>query len=285
MDLNLEALTVQLIEKYYANDRRLFFEYMDDDIIWIGPAIRQYIEGKQNLLNAFAQESHSLQFRTAQMSSRIVTGSRSSCEVLAHFLVYTYYPSGHISMHHQRVTLFWKKHKTERFPQWRYAVIHISNGMEVDERDTIYPTHFDEFERKHLLNHFETLQKEMDANRLVVRGTDSSTYYIRHEDLLYVCGGKGKFCDIYTQNGTIRVRLLIEQIRKMLPEQFYRPHRSYLVNVLKIQNLSRYEIQMQDGTVIPVPPKKYAQVSEDIETIMADSIQNSPSKPIEQPGK
>ena len=28
MDLNLEALTVQLIEKYYANDRRLFFEYM-----------------------------------------------------------------------------------------------------------------------------------------------------------------------------------------------------------------------------------------------------------------
>lgn len=69
MDLNLEALTVQLIEKYYANDRRLFFEYMDDDIIWIGPAIRQYMEGKQNLLNAFAQESHSLQFRTAQMSS------------------------------------------------------------------------------------------------------------------------------------------------------------------------------------------------------------------------
>ena len=102
MDLNLEALTVQLIEKYYANDRRLFFEYMDDDIIWIGPAIRQYIEGKQNLLNAFAQESHSLQFRTAQMSSRMVTGSRSSCEVLVRFLVYTYYPSGHISMHHQR---------------------------------------------------------------------------------------------------------------------------------------------------------------------------------------
>lgn len=71
----------------------------------------------------------------------------------------------------------------------------------------------------------------------------------------------------------------------MLPEQFYRPHRSYLVNVLKIQNLSRYEIQMQDGTVIPVPPKKYAQVSEDIETIMAGSIQSSPSRPIEQPGK
>lgn len=85
MDLNLEALTVQLIEKYYANDRRLFFEYMDDDIIWIGPAIRQYMEGKQNLLNAFAQESHSLQFRTAQMSSRMVTGSRSSCEVLSAF--------------------------------------------------------------------------------------------------------------------------------------------------------------------------------------------------------
>lgn len=131
---------------------------------------RQYMEGKQNLLDAFAQEHHSLQFRTAQMSSRMVTGSRSSCEVLVRFLVYTYYPSGHISMHHQRVTLFWKKQKTERFPQWRYAVIHISNGMDVDERDTIYPTHFDEFERKHLLNHFETLQKEMDANRLIVRG-------------------------------------------------------------------------------------------------------------------
>ena len=276
MEQNLETLSVQLLEEYYANDRSLFFEYMDDNILWIGPAIHQCIEGKQNLIDAFEKEIHSLQFRTAQISSRLISGNRSSsCEVFVKFIVYTYYPSGHISMHHQRITLFWKKVKCGNIPQWRYAVIHISNGMEVDKRDTIYPLHFDEFERKHLLNNFEKLQKNMDQNRLIVKGTDSSTYYIPPEDILYICGGKGKFCDIYTKNGSICVRLLIEQLRKMLPEQFYRPHRSYLVNVLKIKNLSRYEILMQGGTVLPVPPKKYIQVSKDIESIMDSSIRNS----------
>ena len=53
MDLNLEALTVQLIEEYYANDRRLFFEYMDDDIIWIGPAIRQYYRRQAESVKCF----------------------------------------------------------------------------------------------------------------------------------------------------------------------------------------------------------------------------------------
>ena len=117
MDLNLEALTVQLIEEYYANDRRLFFEYMDDDIIWIGPAIRQYIEGKQNLLNAFAQEQS---FPAVSYCPDVLPyGHRVpllSCEVLVRFLVYTYYPSGHISMHHlSGVTPFWKHKKQNDF--------------------------------------------------------------------------------------------------------------------------------------------------------------------------
>lgn len=258
-----EQLSLHIVEEYYHNNTAPFFSCIDDNFIWIGPATHQYIEGKQALLDAFAREHNTLSFHMSQISSKLISGGSYACEVLLKFVVHTYYPSGYITMHNQRFTMFWKKIKCEKTSQWKCALMHISNGMEIDKRDNIYPLHLDEFETGQLYNHFDNLS-EQRKERLIVKGVDYSTYYIEYKDIQYVCAGKGKFSDIHTANGVIRVRLMIHQLCYLLPQQFYRPHRSYLVNIFEITTLSKKQIILKDGTHIPIPAKKYTQVESDI---------------------
>lgn len=267
----LERLSVQIFEEYYQNDPTLFFGSVDDGFIWIGPAVDQYIEGKKALLAAFANERNTLRFHVSQMSSRSVGGGSDSCEVLLKFVVHSYYPSGYITMHHQRVTMLWRRVKSGEAPQWKCALMHISNGMEIDSRDNIYPVHLDEFEAKRPYAVFDPLTHRRQE-RLVARGTDDATYYIEYGDIRYICAGKGKFCDIHTRSGVICVRLLIEQLRQLLPRQFYRPHRSYLVNVMEIASLSRSQITLRSGDCIPVPAKKYRQVEADVAALLREPV-------------
>lgn len=271
MKNDLERLSVQIFEEYYQNDPTLFFNSVDDDFIWIGPAIDQYIEGKKALLAAWANERNTLRFHLSQMSSRSVGGGSAACEVLLKFLVRTDYPSGYISLHHQRVTMLWRRVKSGETPQWKCALMHISNGMEIDSRDNIYPVHLDEFEARRPYAVFDP-STHRRQEQLVARGTDDATYYIEYADIQYVCAGKGKFCDIHTRSGTICVRLIIDQLQHLLPRQFYRPHRSYLVNVTAISSLSRREITLRSGAVIPVPAKKYRQVEADIAALLREPV-------------
>ena len=268
MDNYPEITSVRLTEEYYNNNRELFFDCMDDKLIWIGPGIHQYIEGKQNLVNAFEAEHNTLKFRTTQMSSKTISGANgSTCEVLLKYVVYTYYQSGHISTHNQRVTLLWKKVKRNGVFVWKYTVMHISNGMDGDERDNIYPLHLDEYETRQFNATFDNLTKQQHE-RLIVRGEDYSTYYIEYPDIQFIRGGKAIRSEIHTRDKVINARLLIDELCKILPEQFYRPHRSYIVNVYEIANLSRCKITLRDDTEIPIPPKRYNEVAKDIKALL-----------------
>lgn len=268
-----EQYSVQLVEEYYMNNYQLFFDCMDENIIWMGPANNQYIEGKQNLIRTYKQERNTLSHYITQMSSKCIHGGNSNtCEVLLKYIVCTYYPSGYVSRHNQRVTFFWKKVKRENEKVWRCSMMHISNGMDIDSRDNIFPIHLDEFElkRKNIIIRDIT---QVRQNHLIVKGEDYSTYYIDYNEIQFICGDKSKLCSIHTRYGVIRVRLLINQIEKMLPKQFYRPHRSYLVNVPEIINVVRYKITLRNKVEIPIPEKKYKTVADDINRIVME-LQN-----------
>ena len=50
--------SVHIITEYYENRLQPFFDAIDDDLLWIGPAERQWMQGKENILNAFTQEEY-----------------------------------------------------------------------------------------------------------------------------------------------------------------------------------------------------------------------------------
>ena len=58
----LIELSLFIITEYYKNNLEPFFEYVSDDVLWIGPAQRQLIKGRENLIQTFLAEKHDLTF-------------------------------------------------------------------------------------------------------------------------------------------------------------------------------------------------------------------------------
>lgn len=84
--------------------------------------------------------------------------------------------------------------------------------------------------------------------------------------------GELEYCEVvnrslilYLENGTrLKSTVKITELEEMLRQFgcFIRPHRSYLINLRYVENLSQKSITMKSGVVIPVPHGKYTQTKE-----------------------
>ena len=102
--------SVHIITEYYENHLQPFFDAADDDLLWIGPAENQWMQGKSTILAAFAQEygTHHLTFTMSNISATPVSCGPHACEIILTYLVYTYYPSGAMTVHDQRLHYTWR---------------------------------------------------------------------------------------------------------------------------------------------------------------------------------
>ncbi len=257
----VEQLSVNLIEQYYDNDLSLFWKHMAEDVIWLGPATKQYVEGKQQLKKLYSKENHNLHFALTNMTGRLIPGTANCCEVLLRYTVYTHFENGFVTRDNQRVTFFWRRQKDHN---WYYTMLHISNGMDnVDDRDTIYPIHLDDHLKKQSIPPVKRFKRE----RIMLYGADHGIHYIHPDEICYV-EALQKRCKIHTFDASFFVLHMIKEIADLLGDGFYRPHRSFLVNVAAVKKISHSEITMLDGSLIPVPQKKYNQIRADLDHLM-----------------
>ena len=75
-------------------------------------------------------------------------------------------------------------------------------------------------------------------------------YKIRYADVF------GNYVTLHTPD-EIRVRMTLGELEKELDSRFYRVGRSVIVNLTKISRVSRTEIKLSDGSVIPLPRGAY----------------------------
>lgn len=76
----------------------------------------------------------------------------------------------------------------------------------------------------------------------------TATHLLNKNQILYVEKNKSKSC-IYTENGMIEISSTLEDIAKILPKDFKRSHKSYIVNTNKISSINsiKNEIHLEDS--------------------------------------
>lgn len=62
---------------------------------------------------------------------------------------------------------------------------------------------------------------------------------------------------IYSDEKNLRCTANLDEMEQQMPDYFGRCHKSYLVNMFRIRQLSRNEAVLMDGTVIPVSRNRY----------------------------
>ena len=251
--IEVVRLSVDIVQAYYRNDLRLFFEYLDEDVLWYGPAKGQFLSGRQDILETWSKEIHSLSFTMGNTRVDHVVTSQFSCEVMLSFPVTTHYPSGESIQMDQIIHITWRERKIEGRleKQPRMVVIHISDLYHKHESDTIYPVHFNQI-FKGYLPITET------GRQIHFRGVDRSDYYVLSNSIQWIESSiTSRHAILHTGNESIVVTATVQTIAEEYPGLFLRCHSCYLVNPMHVTRVKRFNVMIADGRELPIPEKKY----------------------------
>lgn len=94
--------------------------------------------------------------------------------------------------------------------------------------------------------------RELGSRRKLIGYRDGEQSVIYEDDIIYIEAGD-KSSGIRTKDGFYRTRLMIsEMMKKIDPQNFYMPHRSYIVNLNYIEKVDKCGIILCNGEKIRV---------------------------------
>ena len=246
-------LTKDIIRRYYQNDTKPFMDYIDEKILWYGPATGQFLSGKQAITDAWAGEAHSLTFSLGNMRLDHSSSHNSYCEVMASFPVTTHYPDGGMITMDQIIHITWCERKVKgiKEKQPRMLVIHISDLYQKHEADNIYPVHFNEIYKGYI-------PVSASGELIYFQGIDSFDLYLLPDTILWVDSiSNGRHSVIHTDNAEYHVRSTTAALERDHPDFLIRCHRCHLVNLKHIECIRRFSVTLSNGKELPIPEKKY----------------------------
>jgi DNA-binding LytR/AlgR family response regulator len=252
--------SVHIIREYYKGNLSPFFESIDENILWIGPRDNQIITSRQGILDLWStQKDHPLLFTMSSISAKAAVPAPHACEVILKYRVFTHYPDGVIHAHNQRIQYTWTE-KTITKPDGQkeriqsILVIHITNTVKNDERDPVYAVH----SAYTPLEETEVLVPQDVVRYILFRGRHGETYSYLSTNIRWIenCD-EGRHSLVHTQTGSLPSMERLTEFIRQARDVFLRPHHSYLVNPLYIRSIRRFTLTMTDGTVLPIPEKKY----------------------------
>lgn len=173
----LLQLSADIITRYYNNEIEPFLAACHPDVLWIGPANTQIIRTRETLVKTFAEEHHNLRFEMHDLVTvPLMTPSSKVLEVLLFYDVDTIWPDNSMQRVKQRVQLSWVVEGGQPF----IRVCHVSNALDYDDRDVIYPVHYGEDRVR-----VAVLSGEDRAPRIVLKGANKAMLFLRcHESYL-----------------------------------------------------------------------------------------------------
>lgn len=133
-------------------------------------------------------------------------------------------------------------------------MIHISNAWRHDSRDTIYPVHYENVALPIRL-------VEKPDNFITVKADDMSVHRIATGKIIYIETIKrtAKLC-IHTSDSLITINGTLPDFESRYSKYLLRIHASYLINPEHVTGIERFSVTLSDGTILPVPEKKYTAV-------------------------
>ncbi|MBQ3867984.1 MAG: LytTR family transcriptional regulator [Clostridia bacterium] len=247
--------SAELIIRYHENEYLPFLNAMDDDALWYGPAEGQFMRGRETMLSVWQAEDHPLRFTIGNLRVEHISAHPSFCNVMLTYSVVTHYPDGHDLSVYQRTLLCWCERREkdgngviQKIP--RILVCHISNPHGKHEDDVIYLTNYNRV--------YAGNRALLRGERIHFHGLDRSDYFFLSDSVFWIeASSGGKHSVLHTASGDVEVLSSVSALEKLYPKYYLRCHQSYLINPHYLRNIRRFQVTLTDGTVLPVPEKKY----------------------------
>lgn len=254
----LPELIEEAVHRYYEGNYDLALSLMEEHCIFIsaGPVfyLRDDVKAAlQNNANRPTFTLHDCRFRLVE------TQSEDEALVMGEFTIRSDPGFDMVVAGHQRVTVSMRL----QGDRWQAYLIHASNEYGEADAEGLFPAnlgrHTFEFVQ-------EILQQGLKAARQTKRihlETGGSSILVDPDSILYV-ESAGKQCILHFAEHDTTVRIMLGEVQDMLPTYFVRIHRYYLVNVKYVFGISRSGVELIEGTVLPIPERRFANVKAEL---------------------
>lgn len=101
-----------------------------------------------------------------------------------------------------------------------------------------------------------SIPHDRSGQMLTLSGRHSEHYYVSPDEIIYI-EADNTACQLHSVFRTLYITLPLKQLAATLPGYFLRIHRSFIINSHHVKRVGRYEAELSDGTVLPIPEKKY----------------------------
>lgn len=250
---NILEFTEYMCREYYHQNLEPILSVISKDISWIDP-------GKTFLFGAEAFERH---FKTVQMHPMIELGNidfhllkfgKDAYIVIARYYAYTSEKVECIAAAMQRATFYYRMHKG----QLELVHMHVSNEWQELIGDEVFPVKISTQTYQYVKQILADRSERKEEKKLSLKG-GTANFYIDPLRVLYIEAVREKSV-IHLLDQNITVNYKLGMLEDLLPDYFYRAHRSFLINTEYVMALERYYITLSNGQIIPVPEKRYNEV-------------------------
>lgn len=262
----LMTTSAEILIQYYQNNIEPFLDALHPDALWIGPLEGQIIRSRDAIINAYRQEQNVMTFHLFDLNVSVAQHTSAQCDILMTFIVDSLYPDNSVIRCNQRILLSWTygtvmdaANKPVRVPM--ILTCFIANALPSHEQDSIYPNHFQYTSFYH--SHFA-----QTSNCFAVKGNNHELFYLHNRDIIYI-ESKRPGCIIHTTHNDFSSSESVADFQTKCAS-FVRIHISYLVNPSYIQAVERFHVTLTNGTILPIPEKKYTGVKKEIALAMSN---------------
>lgn len=266
--------SIDMITEYYRNNLEPFFNFVADDVLWIGPRGGQVLVGRESLIRTWTSEQdHQLRFSMGNIEVLTATTGRGNLEVLLEYYVHTHFPDGNVDTHHQRLHYSWGNRQIEENGETKtvpkICMLHISNvSADVKKIGKVYPKTASDSHRDAI----RTKLSRVGFRTVCGQGMNEESYYFNSSTILWIeSADNSKHSLIHTSEGTFKAREPLRYFEEQLSGTLVRVHMSYLINPLYLRSVRRFEVELTDGTVLSIPEKKYTMVRQKLQEWKPDA--------------
>ena len=109
---------------------------------------------------------------------------------------------------------------------------------------------------------FSDKVKNLAGQRITINGQNHVCHFLVANSILYIeTGTRSPYTVVHTLTSTFDSVDSLSKLEKQYGSIFLRIHASFIVNPLFVQSIRRFELTLTDGTVLPIPDRKYAKVA------------------------
>lgn len=146
---DLLPLSAYIFTEYYQNNLHPLFRWLAEDALWIPPCRGRWLRSKKEIFKQAVSPVPAF-FSVGNLTASLVPCSKFFCEVILLYVLDAHYPDGSVIGYEQRTQCTWNCHKVRQpdgsvEKSWIIRMVHISNSLDQDPRERLYPLHLREY--------------------------------------------------------------------------------------------------------------------------------------------